>query len=97
MNFTLEDWYEVVEECLPAHVDADMAELDLPTFQKWIFSQLKAYLLRMTNKALVGGEQCGRPVTPDPEHSSLLIPTHPCSSVRILADPCPLLLITTHP
>ena len=56
MNFTLEDWYEVVEECLPAHVDADTAELDLSTFQKWILLQFKAYLLRLSNKALVGGE-----------------------------------------
>ena len=56
MNFTLEDWYEVVEECLPPGIDADVAELDLPTFQKWILSQFKAYLIRLSNKALVGGQ-----------------------------------------
>jgi voltage-gated sodium channel len=55
-NISLEDWYELTDEFTQAGMDAADMELDLPSFQRLIFGQLKNFLLRSSNKALAGGE-----------------------------------------
>jgi len=55
--FSVEDWCEITEDLVPAGTKTDDMELDLDQFQRMLLTQLKTYLLRQANKALIGGDQ----------------------------------------
>ena len=55
--FSIEDWCEICEEVVPPGTKTEEIELDLELFQCMLLTQLKSYMLRQANKALIGGDQ----------------------------------------
>ena len=54
--FSIEDWCEMCEEFVPPGTKTEEFELDLELFQCMVLTQLKSYMLRQANKALIGGD-----------------------------------------